>query len=276
MTSIYRSAAGELMIREWCRDQLEAWPVDHVSRLVHAAGSDTHLLVAGDGPVTVVSIAGDRFNAATSLPLLTVLAPRFRVVAADVPGQPGLSADHPGGAPTPDWYAAWLNDVVEQVESDTCLLVGHSFGGAVVLACSSPRVAGRLAVSTAGLCRLRLTPSLLAAFVAWTARPRPSTSGRLLRRLMGPDHSPRPELVAWMTLVAQHTRPVSTSDIVSPSRDIPTIVATGDADVFLPPARLRPAVRAALGSELQVIAGAGHLATDERPEDVLNLLELLS
>jgi pimeloyl-ACP methyl ester carboxylesterase len=276
VTSIYRSTAGELAVRQWCREQLAAWTVDHESRLVQAAGSDTHLLVAGDGPTTVVSIAGDRFNGATNLPLLSVLARRFRVVAADVPGQPGLSADHPGGEPSLDWYTAWLDDVVAGLESDTCLLLGHSFGGAVVLACSSPRVAGRLAVSPSGLCRLRLAPSLLADFVAWTVRPRPSTSGRLLRRLMSPGHTPRPELVDWMTLVARHTRPVSTSEIVRSSREIPTMVATGEFDVFLPPARLGPAVRTALGSELRVIAGAGHLAPDERPEDVLDLLERMA
>jgi pimeloyl-ACP methyl ester carboxylesterase len=221
-----------------------------------------------------VFLAGDRFNAATCLPLLAALAARFRVVAPDVPGQPGLSADHTAPAPTLGWYGAWLNAVVAQTRSRSCLLVGHSFGGAITLACDSPLARGRLAVSTGGLCRLRLTPSTLADFAVWTVVPRPATSRRLLGRLMGPGRTPRPELVDWMTLVARHTRPVSASEIIAPS-NIPTIIATGQADVFLPPARLGPAARAAGGHDLHVIAGAGHLVTEEQPEAVVALLDQL-
>ena len=276
MDSIYRSAPGETAIRDWCLDQLDSWAVDHRCERVEAAGVETHLVIAGhQGRDTVVFVAGDRFNAAACLSLLTVLATGFRVVAADVPGQSGLSAGHAGPEATLSWYGAWLGEVVAQTGSPSCLLFGHSFGGAVTLSCDSPLVRGRLAVSTGGLCRLRVTPAVVADFAAWAVFPRPATSRRLLRRLMGPGQTPRPELVGWMTLVARHTRPVSTSETTRPSRNIPTIIATGEADVFLPPSRLAPATRAAFDSDLRVIAGAGHLVTEERPEDLLTLVKQL-
>jgi pimeloyl-ACP methyl ester carboxylesterase len=275
MATIYRSKSGENAVRHWCLTQLESWSVEHQCQRVQAGGLDTHLLLGGSGPTTVVFVAGDRFNAAANLPLLTVLADRFRIAAADVPGQPGLSADQAGHERTLNWYATWLRDVVEQTQSTNCLLLGQSFGGAIALTCDSPLVSGRLVVSTGGLCRLRLTPAVLADFVVWTAFPRRTTSRWLLHRLMGPGHAPRPELIEWMTLVGRHTRPVSTTERVKPSRAIPTIVATGEYDMFLPPARLAPATREAFGNDLQVLAGGGHLVTEECPEELLALLEQL-
>ncbi|MFD6640175.1 alpha/beta fold hydrolase [Micromonospora chalcea] len=86
VTSIYRTAAGRDRIRRWCEEQLTAWPIPHDRRVIRAQAEDTHVVSAGAGPITVVFVAGDRFSAAAYLPLLTALAQRYRVVAADIPG----------------------------------------------------------------------------------------------------------------------------------------------------------------------------------------------
>jgi pimeloyl-ACP methyl ester carboxylesterase len=268
--TIYRSARGRAEVQGWCADQLDCWPIQHRRDVVTAAGFKTHLVEAGQGP-TVVVVSGDRFNAATNLPLLGVLSEHFRVIGVDVPGQPGLSAnwaDTEGGL---GWYGRWFDDVVAQVGS--CLAVGHSFGGAICLASQSPQLRGRLVVGTGGLCRLRLTPAVLTDFVLWSTVPGYRTSRRLLRRLLGgPKPRPREELVQWMTLVARHTRPVSSSEIAHPCGDTPTVVVTGEYDVFLPAARLAAAVRDVFGQDVIEIRGAGHLVTEQEPEKLRGLL----
>ncbi|MCX2927032.1 alpha/beta fold hydrolase [Streptomyces sp. NEAU-W12] len=277
MTSIYRSTAGRELIRRWCLARLDAWPVPHERRTVTAEGTRTHLVLAGSGATTVVFVPGTNFNAATSLPQATALVEAgHRVLLTDVPGQPGLSsgARGPSGGRLA-WYGAWLGEVIEQVASGPVAVMGHSFGAAVALSCDSPRVDRLVLVSPGGLTRLRVTPGVLAASVPWFLRPAPARSARLLRTMLAPGRGPREELVDWMTLVALHSRSSGAPGAaVLPARPVPRLVVSGEHDVFLPPRRLGPAVRTALGTDLHVVPGAGHLVVEECPAHLSTLLDL--
>ncbi|WTB21083.1 alpha/beta hydrolase [Streptomyces virginiae] len=207
--SIYRSTAGREHIRRWCTDRLDAWPVPHERTIVTANGAETHLVSSGSGPTTVVFVPGTNFNAAASLPLATSLvAAGHRLVLPDVPGQPGLSSGEraiSGGRLS--WYGTWLSELLDAcAATGPVVVIGHSFGAAIALSSPSPRIDRLVLVSPGGLCRLRLTPGLLAVSAAWFVRPTPARSTRLLRAMLAPGHQPREELVEWMTLVARHSR----------------------------------------------------------------------
>ena len=277
VTSIYRTAAGRDRIRRWCEEQLTAWPVPHDRRVIRAQAEDTHVVSVGAGPVTVVFVAGDRFSTTAYLPLLTALAQRYRVVAADIPGQPGLSSDEAGTAGGRlTWYGSWLGEVIEKTTAGPVVVLGHSFGGAATLAADHPRIRGKVAVSPGGLCRLRITPRVLLAFLAWLVRPRAASSRRLLRVLSAPGQEPRAELVEWMTLVARHARPVSSDDLVpAAAHTMPVVVASGHHDVFLPPERLRAGARQRIHADADIVPAAGHLVTDEHPDLIAALVARL-
>ncbi|MEU6975462.1 alpha/beta hydrolase [Streptomyces sp. NPDC046371] len=280
MTSIYRSPSGRDAVRRWCAERLGAWPVPHDREVFEANGAKTHVVVAGSGDTTVVVVPGTNFNAATVLPLATALARRYRTVLADVPGQPGLSSGERGLAQGRlGWYGTWLCEVVEACLSGSGPLVvlGHSFGAAIALSSASVRVDGQVLVSPGGLTRLRLTPGVLCASVAWLAAPRPRHSARLLRTMYADGGTPRTELVDWMTLVARHARSSGAPGLATvPDRPVPRRVVTGEHDVFLPPRRLEAAVHRRLGVELGVIEGAGHLVIEEEPDLVADLVDLVA
>ncbi|WP_069815740.1 alpha/beta fold hydrolase [Streptomyces sp. TP-A0874] len=276
MDSIYRSAAGQELIRSWCLDQLAAWSVPHERRTLTANGAETHVVLAGSGETTVVFVPGTNFNAAASLPLATALvAAGHRVVLLDVPGQPGLSSGEraPSGGRLP-WYGAWLSEVLEKTSTEPVVVMGHSFGAAIALSSGSPRIDRLVLVCPGGLSRLRLSPGVVAASTAWFLLPTPSRSARLLRAMLAPGRQPRGELVEWMTLVARHARSSGVPGLATlPPRPVPRLVVTGEQDVFLPPRRLAPAVRDRLGLELGVVPGTGHLVVEERPEQLSALVD---
>jgi pimeloyl-ACP methyl ester carboxylesterase len=278
LRSVYRSAEGQHAVQDWCSRRLDRWTVPHIRGHVCTGAGITHVVNTGSGPPTVVVVPGTNANAALYELLAAVLAPRWPTMLLDLPGQPGLSA---GDRPSRDrcaWYGRWLADVLAQMVTQPVIVIGHSLGGAIVLACDSPYIGGRLLVSTAGLARTKITPAVLGATLPWMLRPTPTRSSALVSQFLAPGHRPPPSLVDWYTLIARHTRsslapPVLPTRLLTRRTSVACIVATGRHDVFLPPERLqRPAVQQ-LNTRLRVIPGAGHLVTDEQPECLVPLLE---
>ncbi|WP_336204898.1 alpha/beta fold hydrolase [Nonomuraea sp. LPB2021202275-12-8] len=176
---------------------------------------------------------------------------------------PGQSQDEPARPPVP---------------GRPC---GHSLGGAIALACDSPRIAARVLISTGGLTRLQVGPAMLAATMLWMARPSQAHSAALLRRFVAPDSTPPATLIDWYTLVARHCRsslapPALRPETLQRCRSVPCLVATGEHDAFLPPRRLRPAAQRHLATSLRVIPATGHLVTDEQPQQITALLDEIS
>jgi pimeloyl-ACP methyl ester carboxylesterase len=227
----------------------------------------------------VVFLPGTNFNAATSVELMAAFVRAgLTVTCADLPGQPGLSAPDRPSAEEPA-YAAWIGEVLTHVRRDlpaggTVTLVGHSRGAAVALTAPVELVDHLVLVSPAGLVDVRPTWQMLRATMPWLVRRNVAGSRRLARLMTGPLGSPSPELVDWLTLVARSSRTTGAPGRCADSalhrwRARSVRVLIGEHDCFFPPGRLRDPVREELGTDLSVVAGAGHLLVDQAPESVV-------
>lgn len=286
MTAIYKSAAAHREVERWCTDQLARWPVSHRTMALATCAGRTHVVAMGEdaGPQQatprVVVVPGTNFNAATSLPLVTALAAHWPSYVVDVPGQPGLSAADRPGHHRPARYGQWLQEVLDEISPGPTVVVGHSLGGAIALACDVPQLTGRVLVSPAGLARLKVTGRVLAATLPWLARPTEARSATLLRQMHGSGRSPSVELVTWMTLLARSCRsslapaPLPEGTLAR-SRRVTNVVATGEHDVFLPPSRLASPASRHLGVAVTTVPGAGHLVVEEHPEKIVTLVAAL-
>jgi len=65
--------------------------------------------------------------------------------------------------------------------------------------------------------------------------------------------------------------PLST-EMLSRCGERPCVVGVGEHDRFLPPRRLKPAVRRTMGLDVRVLAGMGHMTTAEYLDDVVSLV----
>ncbi|KGN42231.1 alpha/beta fold hydrolase [Knoellia aerolata] len=275
MSDLYRSPAHARQVREWCRRRLGVWDVPHDTDHVETSLGRTHLTWAGaPGDVVCLYLPGTNVNAAVSTTVLTELSGRFRVVCADLPGQPGLSA---AGRPPDEvaGYGRWTGEVVRHVRHRhpraRLVLMGHSRGAAAALSVDPPDVDALVLVSPAGLARVRLTPLVLRRSTAWLLRPSPARSRRLVDLMAGASGDPGLEpMVDWMTVVARCTRTTGApgplpSDVLDRWRGRPVRILAGALDVFFRPARLaEAAVR--IGARLDVVEDAGHLLVDQRPD----------
>ncbi|MDO3645842.1 alpha/beta fold hydrolase [Nocardia mangyaensis] len=267
MQLVYRGDDARTRVRAWCGARLGAWRTPHELISVSTGAGSTNVVTVGarraEAP-TVVVVPGTNMCAAVSLDLLDVLARRWHTVLADLPGQPGLSADRRPRRGRMDWYARWLTDVLDHVDPGPVVVVGHSLGGAIALACPSPRITARVLLAPAGLIRLSVPPRVLTATIPWMTRPSPSRTERLLAHLLTPGVQAPSHLVEWMTMAAADCRsslapPPLSADLLDSRHGSRCVVAVGDHDAFLPPRRLGPVVRDRFAEEVRVLNGVGHL-----------------
>jgi pimeloyl-ACP methyl ester carboxylesterase len=226
-----------------------------------------------------VVVPGTNVSAALLDDFAAALAPKYSVLLLDVPGQPGLSDGHRPGRNRLAWYGRWLADVLAQTVPDGggATVVGHSLGGAIALACDSPRIAGRVLVSAAGLVPTTVNTGVLRATVPWLLSATPARSAALLKHFLAPGRTPPPHLVEWYTLIARACRtslapPVLADDVLAQATTALRLVVTGEHDTFFPPRRLRGPAGRRLDTGLTVIPDAGHLVTDEQPQALASLL----
>ncbi|HEX4977357.1 MAG TPA: alpha/beta hydrolase [Nocardioides sp.] len=275
MADLYRSAAGERTVREWCTARLARWDVPHETTTLETSLGPTHLTSAGAGVDACVYLPGTSFNAATSTTVLDALGQSSRVVCADLPGQPGLSAPDRPRDEVPA-YGRWVAEVLAHVRATTAsrrlLLVGHSRGAAVALGADPGSVDGLLLLSPAGLVGVRMAPAVVVRSVAWLVRPTPARTRRLVALMAGADDDAGLEHVTeWLTLTARSTRTTGApgplpGETLDRWRGHPVVVVAGERDVFFPPGRLSGPARRHLGREVETVPGAGHLLSDQRPD----------
>lgn len=268
-------------MRDWCLGRLGEWGVPHQRHEIPTTAGGTSVITMGPEPApaapTVVLVPGTNTNGAVYRHISAALAARWTTVVLDVPGQPGLSADARPRRGRSAWYGRWLTEALEQAVPGPALVVGHSLGGAIVLASDSPRITGRVLLSSAGLVRLLVPPSIVAATVPWLARPTVLRAARVLRPMVAPGGQVPDELAEWMTVVARCCHSSLAPAPLPPwllaeRRSVPCVVATGRHDVFLPPQRVAPAAQRHLGARLHVLESSGHLLLDESPDETITLV----
>lgn len=115
---------------------------DFPQRLVAAAGGQQALRECGTGPA-VVLLHGIGSGAASWLQVAQHLAAQARVIAWDAPGY-GDSSPLESDVPKAEQYAARLAQMLDALEVDECVLVGHSLGALTALALARSAQAKRV------------------------------------------------------------------------------------------------------------------------------------
>jgi pimeloyl-ACP methyl ester carboxylesterase len=108
---------------------LAASTFPHRRRIVDTAFGGTHIMEAGaDNRLPLLLLHGTASNSATWMADIPVWSRHFRVIAADIVGEPGLSADRRltlAGEET----SIWLKSLLDELGLPRVRIVGMSLGG---------------------------------------------------------------------------------------------------------------------------------------------------
>jgi pimeloyl-ACP methyl ester carboxylesterase len=253
----------------------------------------------GSGPVLLL-IHGMAGSSRTWDAVLPELAKKYRVIAPDLPGH-GLSAK-PRGDYSLGAFAAFLRDLLRELEVETATIVGQSLGGGVAMQFTyqHPEYCERLIlIGSGGLgpdvnWTLRLLSAPGAELVLPIIAPRPVLDvGNKIRSWLSSAgvHSPRADETwrSYSSLADRETRQaflrtlrsvvdyrgqaVSAMNRLYLNSEMPTLLIWGDHDKIIPVAHGYAAHEAIPGSRLEVLEGIGHYPHAEAPAAVVAIID---
>jgi pimeloyl-ACP methyl ester carboxylesterase len=236
--------------------------MDEHLRVVEVGGQKTRLLDVGTGPPVVV-LHGWGGRIESMVPVVRCLGARFRVLAIDLPGF-GEAPVPPGVWGTAD-YAAYVRDLLTEIEVSVACFVGHSFGAktCLYLAATHPGLVEK--VVAAGPSGLRSAPTFKVR-----ARRGASNVARWAGRLGGPGralkHAAYRRLASQDYLEAGELRPILVKVVnedlsgLLPLVKAPTLLVWGEHDDEVPLAHARTMERLIPDAGTVVFEGAGHFA----------------
>ncbi|MFE7417882.1 alpha/beta fold hydrolase [Rhodococcus sp. NPDC057529] len=272
-----------------------------MSELRHIAlhGDDVAYRLCGEGE-TLLLVHGMAGSSATWRAVLPQLAQRYRVLAPDLPGH-GRSAK-PRGDYSLGAFAAWLRDLLHELDIERVTVVGQSLGGGVAMQFSyqHPELCERLVLIGSG----GLGPD-----VNWTLRLLAAPGSEFLLPLMAPvavrdagnkvrswlaaigvrsvrgdemwhaysslsDPETRQAFLRTLRAVVDHRgQAVSALSRLYLNAGLPTQLIWGDSDGIIPVSHGYAAHEAMPGSRLAVLAGIGHYPHLEDPAAVVGIID---
>ncbi len=275
------------------QDDLEMLDVHRLS--LH--GHEVAYRLAGDGQ-TLLLIHGMAGDSRTWLEAMRRLAPRYRVLAPDLPGH-GASAktagDYSLGA-----HANVLRDLLQALGIERATLVGHSLGGGIALQLTYqfPELCERMVLVASGGLGRDVSPILRAlsmpgaemvlalAFPSFLLRRGEAVRAWLhARGIRAPglterwnayaslaDAGTRRAFVRELRAVVDHGgQVVSARDRLYLARH-PTLIVWGARDSMIPVAHAHAAHEAIHGSRLEVFADVEHFPHVELPDRFAEVL----
>lgn len=253
---------------------------------IKSGDAEISYCVTGDGPA-VVLLHPFPVNHEFWLPVAQALAPRYRVILPDLRGHG--DSDIGEGPATMEKHAADISRVMDHAEVGRAPMIGVSIGGYALFEFWR-RTRGR--VAALGLCNTKAPADspdvrgarLQAASEVLERGTEPFFEGMIGKLMSRPTRETRPDLVEG---ALRMMRKMSAEDVAQVQRgmaerpdsvstlktiNVPTLLVTGDEDEFTGIKEAELMHQHIAGSQIRVIAKAGHYSPWERSQEATVLL----
>lgn len=279
------------------------WPNRAASRFVAAGGLRWHVQTfapeapeARDPPATILLLHGTGAATHSWRALAPLLGREYHVVAVDLPGH-GFTTGRPVGGLSIAGMAGAVATLLGALQITPQVIIGHSAGAAIAARLAIDGTASPAAIIGLSAALLpfpglaaTLFPTMARALFVNPVAPHlfariartPGETGRFLYRSTGSriDDAGVACYAALLGTSAQCAGAIGMMaawDLVELRRDLarlktPVLLVHGDADRAIPLSNAREAAAAVGDGRLETLPGLGHLAHEERPEEVAAII----
>lgn len=266
---------------------------------VRAGGLRWHVQRQGRQGPALLLLHGTGASAASWQAVADLLSDRFSVLMPDLPGH-GASQTWADGRSTLPRMAESLAALLSELKFQPLIVAGHSAGAALMLqwALHSPACPAQALMAVNGaLQALQGLPGLVFPVMArllrhsswlpgWVARH--ASQPAAVRRLIAGTGSTLDDagVAQYRSLLMQESHVAGALDMMAgwrldellaalPGLHLPLWLVTGTADRTVPPQQSRDWARRLPTARLHELQGLGHLAHEEAPQRVADLIEAL-
>lgn len=279
---------------DWERDGRD-WPHRDASRFVSAGDLVWHVQIMGTGPPLLL-LHGTGASTHSLRKIMPLLAARFTVIAPDLPGHGFTSMPATDAGLSLPGMAAGIGALTRTIGFAPSAVAGHSAGAAILIrATLDGEIRPHSIVSINGallpfgssmgrlfapIARIMAQTPLVHHAMAWRAKS-PAAVAHLLR---GTGSEPTAEDVALYGRLFNSPRHVRAAlgmmanwDLESLGRDLHRLAAelvlvAGQNDRAIPPLDAERIARRVTSARILRLAGAGHLAHEEQPQAVADII----
>lgn len=270
------------------------WPNREASRFVAAGGIEWHVQRMGQGPVLLL-LHGTGSSTHSWAKLLPILSAHFTLIAPDLPGH-AFTQTPPREGLTLTGMSHLVGELLKVLGVTPDVVVGHSAGAAVLMRmCLDHVIAPKSLVSINGallpftgfagsvfspLAKALVLNPFVPRIFAWRARSRNAVQ-RVLEGT-GSSVSER-DLEIYARLFQTQAHVAGTLAMMAgweleplerdmPKLAVPLLLVASSNDKAVPPGDAERVCRLVPGASLRRIEGLGHLAHEERPDLVANII----
>lgn len=283
---------------DWEREG-RIWPHREASAFVEASGLRWHVqrmgLDSGKAP-SLLLLHGTGASTHSWNGLLPLLAEHFDVLAPDLPGH-AFTRGKPAGGLTLDGIVNAVSELLEHEKFVPDIIAGHSAGSAIAIGLALKQFAtvpliglnpaimpfrGPAAQIFPAMAKLLLVNPFAPRIFARMAQV-PGEAERFLHRSTGS----RPDAVTgacYATLLGNHRHARGALEMMAnwdlealkrklPEVRNPVLLVHSASDRAIPLSSVEEAAKLLPDARLDLLTGAGHLAHEERPQEVAGLIE---
>jgi pimeloyl-ACP methyl ester carboxylesterase len=246
--TIYKSEQGKKRIQQHYEDYLQSLDFQVERTYIETRFGKTHMLVAGpaEGKPLFVLQGGNCINPMT-MSWFTPLTREYRVYAPDTIGHPGFS-DEARISGNDHSYACWISDLMAVLKIKHCAFVGPSFGGGIILRLAAfmpEKIDCAVLVSPPGIqlgSKGRMIKDILLPLMLYKASKTQKYLDRIADVMSSGsmkelDRDIIGEVFKFVKL--EQDMPKLTEKRELQNYSCPTLVITGERDIFFPGSRLK-------------------------------------
>ena len=271
------------------------WPNRQASRFVAAAGIRWHVQQAGAGPALFM-LHGTGASVHTWRDVLPLLAGRYTVIAADLPGQ-GFSEPLGGGGFTLATMSAAVTALLRALGVNPDYCVGHSAGAAILCrmaldGCIAPRhivsingaflpFGGAAGLVFKPIAKLFAASTTAARMIAWRAQSLEAVE----RVLAGTGSKLDPAGIALYARLTQNPGHIAGALAMMSHWDlrgfraelgglqVPLTLIVAEGDLAVPAAQAAVVKESVPAARIVSLPNLGHLAQEEEPALLAQVIE---